>query len=220
MKRLFAPGCALNIYKPHLADRLYTFLQEDLGPMGRLDNCCRNHPVLEEGTEVINTCPGCDRRYRENYAQASTISLWEVLAESDSFPFPNYQGQTMSIIDACPTRSQVRVHIAIRRLLERMNIQLIEPERTGTRSTCCGDSFWGILPVEAVKDKMRARAAEMPVEDVVVYCVSCSKSVFIGGKKPHYLVDLLFGEETVPQTLEPDEWHREIDEFVERSAGM
>lgn len=220
MKRFFAPGCALNIYKPHLADRLYTFLQEGLGPMGRLDHCCRNHPVLEEGTEVINTCPGCDRRYRENYAQASTISLWEVLAESDSFPFPDYQGQTMSIIDACPTRSQVRVHVAIRRLLERMNIQLIEPERTGTRSTCCGDSFWGILPVEVVKDKMRERATEMPVEDVVVYCVSCSKSVFIGGKKPHYLVDLLFGEETEPQTLEPDEWHREIDEFVERSAGM
>lgn len=49
----------------------------------------------------------------------------------------------------------------------------------------------------------------------IVYCVSCSKSMFIGGKKPHYLIDLLFGEETVPKTFEPDEWHRELDEYID-----
>lgn len=218
MKQLFAPGCALWIYKPHLAEKLHELLNEHLGTMDRLDNCCRNHPTLEEGTEVINVCPGCDRRYRENYPHASTISLWEVLAESDFFPFPDYQGMQMSIIDACPTRSQTRVHVAIRKLLLKMNIQLVEPERTGTKSVCCGDSYWGVLPVAEVKEKMRERAAEMPVDDVVVYCVSCSKSLFIGGKKPHYMVDLLFGEKTVPKTVEPDEWHREIDEFVENCA--
>lgn len=218
MKRLFSPGCALLIYKPHLAERLFALLNEHVEPMERLENCCRNHPALAAGTEVINTCPGCDRRYRENYDTASTVSLWEVLAEGDLFPLPDYQGKQMSIIDACPTRNQVRVHAAIRRLLERMNIQLIEPERTGTNGACCGDRYWGILPVEEVKEKMKERAAEMPVDDVVVYCVSCSKSLFIGGKKPHYLVDLLFGEETVPQTVEPDEWHRQVDTFVQRCA--
>jgi hypothetical protein len=54
----------------------------------------------------------------------------------------------------------------------------------------------------------------MPVEDVVVYCVSCVKSMFIGGKKPRYMVDLLFGEETLPQTTETVEWHGQIDEYT------
>ena len=54
----------------------------------------------------------------------------------------------------------------------------------------------------------------MPVEDVVVYCVSCVKSMFIGGKKPRYMVDLLFGEETMPQITETVEWHRQIDEYT------
>jgi hypothetical protein len=54
----------------------------------------------------------------------------------------------------------------------------------------------------------------MPVGDVAVYCVYCSKSVFIGGKKPHYLIDLLFDEETIPTTLEPDLWHEELDEYI------
>lgn len=215
MKKLFAPGCALNIYKPHLAEKLHAILKEHVEPMERLDICCRNEPILEDGTEVINICPGCDRRYRENYANASTISLWEVLAESDFFPFPDYQGQKMTITDACPTRSQERVHIAIRTLLCKMNIQLVEPERTGTKSACCGDSFWGVLPVEQVKERMAKRAAEMPADDVVVYCVSCSKSMYIGGKRPHYMIDLLFGEETIPKTYEPDAWHQEIDDFIE-----
>jgi hypothetical protein len=95
-----------------------------------------------------------------------------------------------------------------------MNISVVEPERTRTRGTCCGDTFYGSLPVGEVKQRMRTRAAEMPVEDVVVYCVSCSKAMHIGGKQPRYIVDLLFAEETAPGTFEPDEWHAEIDTFI------
>jgi hypothetical protein len=55
----------------------------------------------------------------------------------------------------------------------------------------------------------------MPLDEVAVYCVSCIKSVYIGGKSPQYLVDLLFAEETVPKTYEPDEWHKELDAYIE-----
>jgi Fe-S oxidoreductase len=215
MKRVFAPGCALMIYKPELAQRMLDFLNQDLGNIAEHLTCCRHEPGLAEGTQIINTCAGCDRRYRELYNQISTLSLWEVLAEKDTFPFPDYQGQKMAILDACPTRDQVRVHQAIRALLKRMNIDLVEPAKTGTKSTCCGDSFFGVLPVEQVKEQMKKRAAEMPVNDVVVYCVSCCKSLHIGGKKPRYLIDLLFGEETLPKTFEPEEWHHELDEFIQ-----
>lgn len=214
MKKIFAPGCALTIYKPYLADRLHTLLCENIENMDRLDICCRNKPLLEDNTEVINVCPGCDRRFRENYTNSTTISLWEILAESDFFPFPDYKGMEMSIHDACPTRTQTRVHKAVRTLLYKMNITLIEPEKTGTKSICCGDSYYGVLPAEQLKQKMIERASEMPVDDVAVYCVSCIKSMFIGGKRPHYLIDLLFQEETLPKTFEPDDWHREIDEYV------
>lgn len=210
MKKLFATGCALTIYKPCLAEKLHNILNEKIERMERLDICCRNKPPLKKGSQVINVCPGCDRRYRENYPDSSTISLWEILAETDFFPFPDYKGEKMTIIDACPTRSRAEVQKAIRTLLCRMNIQLIEP----AKNTCCGDSFWGVLPVEEVKERMIKRSSEMPLDDVVVYCVSCSKSLFIGGKKPRYIPDLLFKEETLPQTYEPVEWHRELDEFI------
>lgn len=219
MKYIFAPGCALMIYKPHLAEKIYSLLNEQIAPMNRLDICCQHYPSLAAGTQVINICPGCDRRYR-NYnsapGRATTISLWEVLAESSFFPFPDYHGQPMTILDACPTRTQTQVHQAIRTLLRRMNIQLIEPAKTGTNGTCCGDSFWGTISPDQVKTKMIERAGEMPLNHVVVYCVSCAKSIYIGGKTPHYLLDLLFAEETPPKTYEPNDWHHELEEFIEK----
>ncbi len=214
MKRVFAPGCALMLYKPELSKKVLDFLNKDLKNIDELKTCCRHEPNLENGTQIINTCPGCDRRYRELYSSISTISLWEILAESETFPFPDYRGLKMTIIDACPTRNQERVHNAVRILLKRMNINLVEPEKTRTKGTCCGDSFYGVLPVEQVKEQMKKRASEMPVEDVVVYCVSCSKSMHIGGKKPRYMIDLLFGVDTVPGTFEPELWHNEINEYI------
>jgi Fe-S oxidoreductase len=215
MKRVFAPGCALMIYKPELAQRMFDFLNQAFGKTEELLICCRHEPKFRENKEVINVCAGCDKRYRTLYQGVTTISLWEVLAEDQAFPFPDYGGREMSILDACPTRDQVRVHRAVRTLLRRMNIVLKEPKKTGTKSVCCGDSYFGSLPVERVKEQMKKRAGQMPVNDVVVYCVSCCKSMHIGGKKPRYLVDLLFGEETVPKTFEPEAWHKELDEFID-----
>lgn len=215
MKTVYAPGCALMIYKPLLARKVLDFLNKGAGDISEHLTCCKHEPGLEKGTRIINTCAGCDRRYRELYEGISTVSLWEILAERDDFPFPDYGGMEMSIQDACPTRTEERVHIAVRKLLEKMNIKVKEPSATRTGAVCCGDSFYGTLPVEQVKEQMKKRSKDMPCEDVAVYCISCIKSMHIGGKKPHYLVDLLFGEATEPGTFEPDEWHAELQKFID-----
>ncbi len=215
MTHAFAPGCALLLHKPHLAKRINEFLNRGNQHIPDHLTCCHHDPGLTAGTRIINVCPGCDRRYRELYSGISTISLWEILAESDAFPFPDYDGRLMSILDACPTRTEDRVHLAVRTLLARMNIRLQEPKHTRSKGTCCGDSLYGTLPVEGVKDQMRKRAGEMPCEDVVVYCVSCVKAMHIGGKRPRYLVDLLFGEDTPIGIFEPDAWHEQIQAFID-----
>ncbi len=215
MRRVYAPGCALMLYKPGLAEKVSIYLNNNLGDIPQHLICCRHDPKLEKDTQVINTCPGCDKRYRELYEGISTISLWELLSESQDFPFPDYQGKEMSIHDACPTRTEERVHVALRRLLERMNIKIVEPKNTRTKAVCCGDSFYGILPINKVKAQMKKRSEEMPCEEVVVYCVSCIKAMHIGGKKPRYIIDLLFNEPTKIDNFEPDEWHDELQKFID-----
>jgi Fe-S oxidoreductase len=215
-KRIFAPGCGLILYKPALVEKLHKTLNENLGEMDRLMICCHHDPQLTEPTEIINICPGCDKRFRNNYNNASTITLWEILAETDFFPFPDYRGERMTISDACPTRDKEHIHKAIRKVLCKMNIELVEPEKTGAKGTCCGDSFYGVIPVEKVKQQMIKRASEMPLEDVVVYCVSCIKSMYLGGKQPRYLIDLLYAEDTIPKTYEPADWHNELNDYIEK----
>jgi Fe-S oxidoreductase len=214
MPYVYAPGCALMIHKPRLAERVLASLPAGLGEVRQHLTCCRHEPGLASGTVVINTCAGCDRRYRELYPGISTISLWEVLATCDGFPFPDYGGVEMSVHDACPTRTESRVHDAVRGLLHRMNIAVVEPRATRSRAVCCGDSFHGELPEERVAELMRKRASQMPCDDVVVYCVSCVKAMHVGGKRPRYLVDLLFGQETAPGTFETGAWHRQLDDFI------
>lgn len=122
----------------------------------------------------------------------------------------------MIILDACPTREKPVIHEAIRTLIRKMNIRLVEPAHTRTKSTCCGDSFYPLLPVVQVKELMKKRTAEMPLEEVIVYCISCIQSVSIGGKHPRYLPDLLFGLDTLPRKLDTEEWHRELEVYVEK----
>jgi Fe-S oxidoreductase len=215
MSLAFAPGCALLLHKPDLARRLLEHLEATQGGIPEHLTCCHHDPQLPAGTRIINVCPGCDRRYRELYPGITTVSLWEVLAGDTRFPFPDYGGAEMAVLDACPTRTETRVHDAVRALLARMNIAVVEPERTRTRGACCGDSFYPTLPVAEVKDRMIRRAGEMPRQDVVVYCVSCAKAMHVGGRRPRYLVDLLFGEDTPAGVCEPDAWHRLVDEFIE-----
>jgi len=214
MRRVFAPGCALMLYRPELAARLHEALERDAGPTAILPTCCRTPPDLEAGARVVNVCPGCDRRYRELWAGISTISAWELLATSTTFSFPDYGGAEMAIHDACPTRTERRVHEAVRTLLSRMNIRCVEPRHTRTHAACCGDSFFGLVSDQVVKHQMTRRARAMPRHDVVVYCVSCVKSMHIGGRRPRYMVDLLFGRETSADPVEPSAWHAMLDAYI------
>ncbi len=108
MHHFFAPGCALLIYKPQLAEKMMEFLRKEFTGIAEHTTCCHHEPRLAPGARVINTCAGCDRRYRELYAGVSTVSFWEILAASTTFPFPDYQQRRMTILNACPTRDQVR----------------------------------------------------------------------------------------------------------------
>ena len=211
----FNPGCALSMYKPDMENRLLEFLTQNYGEVQLHKICCRHDPRLPAGSLIINVCAGCDKRFRSLYEGVSTISLWEVLDSIHTFPYPNYQGLQLSVHDACPVREKPQVHQAVRNLLKKMNIAVVETQFSGTRSICCGDDFYPALPVDEVQVRMKKRADMMPCDDVCVYCVSCIKSMHIGGKRPRHLVDLLMGEATEPQVYDTVQWHNQLQEYID-----
>lgn len=211
----FNPGCALSLYKPEMEQRILDLLNARYAPTQLHKVCCRHEPGIPTPGKIINVCAGCDRRFRKLYPGVTTISLWEVLDSLPDLPLPDYGGAAMSIQDPCPVRDRPAVHRAVRSLLQKMNIQMVEPRLHSDKTVCCGDVFYPTLPVEEVHVQMRRRAAEMPCEDVVVYCVSCVKAMHIGGRRPRYLIDLLFGEDTDPQEYRTAEWHKLLEDYIE-----
>ncbi|MCL1905485.1 MAG: (Fe-S)-binding protein [Clostridiales bacterium] len=216
MEYIFMPGCALLLYKPHLAERTEKYLSSAGYTLQRNLICCHHKQSCPPGTKMIVACSGCARRLRKEHTGIEPVSLWQVLAEDMSIKLPDYRGIKMSVHDTCPTKHKEEVTSAVRRLLTRMNINLVETELNRGKAVCCGDSFYPHLGETEVIASMRERAGQMPADNVAVYCVSCIKSMFNGGKKPHYLLDLIFGEETVPGTLSPGEWHKELQIFIEK----
>lgn len=215
MKYLYAPGCALMAYKPQLADRLKEVVTTLYGPMDTLLSCCFTQPKLEPGTQIITPCATCAEKYAKQYSDCDALFILTDIANSTDFPFPDYGGINMSIQDTCSARSHPEYLDTIRRLLKRMNINLVEPAKTGKRAKCCGQVFYGKLDNCKVEAQMKIRADEMPCEDVVVYCASCIMSMTVGGKRPRYILDLLFGEPTNMADAGVDSWNSRLRQFRE-----
>lgn len=212
----FNPGCALSIYKPEEGLQILQYLNDNFEKAKLHNICCRHNPTLSHGSTIINVCAGCDKRFSSLYEGIDTISLWEIIDNLDNFPFPDYNGLQMSVHDACPVRGKPIVHKAVRNLLKKMNIEVIEVPEHGTRSICCGDNLYPSCDLEKIDSFMKKRAESMPCENVVVYCVSCIKSMYVGGKTPRHLVDLLFNENTQPQEYRIVEWHKELDNYIQK----
>lgn len=210
----FNPGCALSIYKPEIENKIMKLLNQFYGVVELHKICCHHDPKLLKGSLIINVCAGCDRRFRSLYEDISTISIWEVIDGMETFRYPDYKGLKMSVHDACPVRDKPQVHQAVRNLLKKMNIDVVETKYYGIHSRCCGDDFYQKLPINQIHQIMKERADSMPCNEVCVYCVSCIKSMYIGGKAPRHLIDLLMGEETEPQIYDTVEWHELLQDYI------
>ena len=80
MKYLYAPGCALMSYKPHLADKLKKVITSYYGPMDTLLTCCFTTPQLELGTQIITPCATCAEKYNKNYPDCDAIFFLSLIA--------------------------------------------------------------------------------------------------------------------------------------------
>ncbi len=213
-KLYFNPGCALSEYKPYLPPIMYDFLKEHYPEVKMHNICCRHDPQLPEGATIIANCAGCDRRFRSLYNGIKTISFWELADQMEDVNWPDHSGLKVSIHDSCGYRHKPQVHEAIRSLLRKMNIEIVESEYSGTSSICCGDNFYGAVPNEQVEERIQMRADQMPCNDVVVYCIGCVRAMQSGGKQPHHLLDLLFDQTDSDMLDTLDEYHGRLVDYI------
>ncbi|MDR2498644.1 MAG: hypothetical protein LBD28_04305 [Tannerellaceae bacterium] len=209
----FNPGCAWSLYKPEAEEKALDCLRKFSPNVSMHHICCHHDPQVPQGSRIVCICSGCHRRFNTLYEGVRGVTFWELIDSDSSFPFPDYGGRQMSVHDPCPVRKRPEVHAAVRSLLEKMNISVKETRLHGYKSVCCGSSFYGVLPLDKMHQHMSMRAGSMPCDDVAVYCVTCLRSMHIGGRRPHHILDLLFGEQCDPALLRmsTDEWYQKVE---------
>lgn len=210
----FNAGCAQSLYKPETAAQLFSLLKEHYPQLHLHERCCHHDPQLPAGSVIINCCAGCDRRFRSLYAGINTLSLWELLDATPQLNLPDFCGRQVSVHDSCGYRHKPQVHRAIRSLLRKMNLEIVEAQFSGTSSVCCGDKLYGLLEDEQVEQRIAERARQFPCAEVVVTCIGCMRALSSAGKKPCYLPELLLGRMTEPLSESLFEYHSKLERYI------
>ncbi|MCL1798728.1 MAG: hypothetical protein FWG23_03195 [Eggerthellaceae bacterium] len=218
MRKVYYPSCKLNEWFPNTAQAATEYMEKRQDAV--IGMCCRDEDTKAgpDDTAVFN-CNTCAIFLDEWSDAGSSISIYELIDGDQGFSFPDHQGKSMAVQDCWRSNDRPEIHKAIRSLAAKMNIQIVELDESGADSVFCGeatmmpmppyypeyapDRFGKSLPdwafqevdPEERKEKMRAYAAAIPVDDVICNCAGCVFGILVGGKRPFHILELVFGTE-------------------------
>ncbi|MGI6201283.1 MAG: hypothetical protein ACOYJA_10970 [Christensenellales bacterium] len=202
---IYFPSCNYAKAHPQTAKRIMDYMRRRMPVAG----CCRydRKAYGPEDCGIVN-CQAC----REVLAPKLAIrSIWEFLDAQEDFPWPDYQGLTVNLQDCWRDRHQPQVHRAVRSLLGRMGVSIVEIAQNRERATFCGNlhvepqdpenlrrlqAYPDVpvyeLPGELERALMREQAAQYTCAQVVCTCNRCEQGIRLGGAQAVHLMDLVF----------------------------
>jgi len=195
----FFPSCKVQQQFPQTSRRLQAYLQErwQLLPQG----CCRlNRQVLQTGDVAITICNTCTQILS---ASAQVQSLWQLIDQDEKFPFPDYQGEVMTVQDCWLSADQPELQQAVRSLLHKMNISIRELPDNFAQTRFCGvkvsQQTLQLAPQLATRQRSQMtpeeradHLAKTQTAKVVCYCRPCLNEINAAGHKGQHLLKLLF----------------------------
>lgn len=219
MSRKFFPGCKVKARYPEasawLADQVI-----ERGYADEIVGCCRTeHQGLTPEDTAVCICNNCMAMIDEDADNGDLDNLWVLIDNDPGFPLPNYEGRKMGIQDCGRAYDRAEVQDALRSLMGKMGIEVVELPDAREESRFCGQSFLkavpdqdaGFAPKRYVKDAeergiftpldeddMQARldehAAAIPTDEVCCYCTACDMGLEAGGKDAINMIELISGK--------------------------
>ena len=170
---------------------------------------------FQPGDTVWSLCHNCSAIIEEQKPGVNVRSLWELILTDEAFPYPDLRGREMFVQDCWRARDRADEQAAVREILGRMNVRVLEQYERGRKTEFCGISLLRPAPprnlkmaskrfVENAPGKflphtpeeqrriMTEYAARFAGSDVVDYCHYCHEGLLLGGAKAHHLAELLF----------------------------
>ena len=212
MAYIYYPSCKFTAFSPESSAAISKILKERYG--FTIAGCCRpGHKELTAADTAVTVCNTCAAICSED-SLAASISLWEILDQDDAFPLPDYSREEMTLQDCWRAYDRPKLQDAVRSLLRKMNVTIIEQEENREKTRFCGASLYMPLAKENglyaphrfienaqgffiphTKEEqqtlMKEHCAKIYTDKVVCYCVPCTKGIRMGGKQGIHLLDLI-----------------------------
>lgn len=208
-REIFFPGCSLMSLGEEGVVALYEILRLKYPDMALSGYCCgkpskhidhrkfkkriakvrREHPY-----RIFTACPNCYKTLGEE--KFEVVSIWKDIEELLPEKYYNsFSGEAMMLHDPCASRNNLVDHQAIRRILEKLGIEIIEFENNREKTLCCGKANMAMTLNPELGNKMLLkRVSQCKEEKVVSYCASCVESFDRGNKTGLHIAQLLVGK--------------------------
>lgn len=126
MSYLYFPSCNFSRQWPETTKKIKAFMESRGVPV---TGCCRpNHVKLDEDSALrpIIVCQTCRILLNEQHPDQPPISLYEYLDSLEDMVFPDYHGEAITLQDPWRSHTNAKEKAAVRSLMQKMNIQVVE----------------------------------------------------------------------------------------------
>ncbi len=212
MATIYYPSCKFTAFSPDSSEKICQILQSRYGYT--IAGCCRpHHQTLTAKDTVVTVCNTCAAICLED-SPAKVVSLWEIIDQDPDFPLPDYSGEVMTLQDCWRAYDRPEVQHAVRNLLKKMHIQVVELEDNRENTRFCGMSTHiplleangrfaprrfiqqaeGQFIPKSEEERihlMKKHCEKITTDKVVCYCVPCTQGIRKGGKQGIHLLDLI-----------------------------
>ncbi len=213
MSVFYFPGCKVTLHSPENSRKIRQYLMQryDMRSAG----CCNTQLDRLTGSQTaVYICPTCGAFMKEYTPETASSSVWENLENDDAFPWPDYGGEAISVQDCWRSFDNRPMQNAIRHILKRMNVEVVEIGENFEKTNFCGISlmkpqsprYARFAPVRFIEragekfipktepektEKMKKHARQFTTAKVVCYCTGCLEGLEIGGVNAVHLLDLV-----------------------------
>lgn len=210
MSNLYFPSCNFTAASPDAAKTIREYLGQKMPVAG----CCRTDALdYPEDSTAIYFCQACRETLGARAeGKFSLVNLFQYLDGDKDFPLPDYAGLTVTVQDCWRDREHPEIFAAVRSLLQKMHITVVEMEENREHSRFCGNlhvepssrelaeklQAYGekplyTLPEEVQRLAMEEQVRKLPCELAVTYCNRCKSGILLGGGKAVHLLELATG---------------------------
>ena len=104
-----------------------------------------NKDFNEENT-LVYICHNCASIFEETRPEVKRLSLWEFILNDTEFPFPDYSHEKITVQDCWRSYDNRTEQEAVRALLCKMNVDIVEQENNYEKTQFCGISLYEPAP--------------------------------------------------------------------------